>query len=454
MARSAPKPYRLRRLLTLLMWVAAALIAAPFLLLGLALDRSPAFALRPAASPASVNDAAQWLRQLDPRSAPFQVLPSTAPPLLPAPALQTLAQDAAQRLLGAGVDVQLLAGQARGGLSLPLSSTPAARWLPRRWAEGLWLNVRAIWTEDPRRGLPTLQQLRIGALPLPVGQQALSAAIELAGLRPGWQRLRSVAQTVEHVSFTPTGLGVQLLPALTLAERLRQQWLPGIDIQQLHRHHEALAQDLARQAAEKTLPTQAPLPLSAVLGPALATAQRLTPPGSGPAAASQAYRLALLAVTLYAFQVQPAWLAPDRAWTPLPQRPVVLRGRHDHALHYLLSATLVMGADPALADTLGLYKELADAGDRRGSGFSFDDIAADKAGTALGLRARHQPQLLAQLLPLMVDDVFLMPSVEGLPTALTAAQFEARFGSSDSPAFQAQMAEVERRIQALQLLGR
>lgn len=458
MALPSALPLRKRSMLTAaLRWAAvlvAGLLAVPAIVLWAVLDASPVFTDHQGASPASVHAAAQWLKRLDPRATPFQVLPGNTPSVLPAAALQALAQDAAQRLLGAGADVRLMAGQARVGLSLPLTATPAARWLPRRWCESLWLNVRTHWVESPQRGLPELQQLRVGALPLPVGPQAWNVALRLGGMPTAWQRLRTAAQTVEHVSFTPQGLGVQLLPALTLAERLREQWLPGVDIQQLHRHHEALARELARQAAEPGPSPQAPVPLNAVLGPALANANRLSPAAWGDAARAQAYRLAVLTVTLYAFQVQPGWFAPDQAWSNLPKRQVVLRGRHDHALHYLLSATLVMGADRSLADALGTYKELADAGDPRGSGFSFDDIAADKAGAALGFRALHQPQRLAQLLPLMVDDVFLMPAVDGLPTGLTAAQFEERFGSTDSPRFQAQMAEVERRIQALQLLGR
>jgi hypothetical protein len=52
----------------------------------------------------------------------------------------------------------------------------------------------------------------------------------------------------------------------------------------------------------------------------------------------------------------------------------------------------------------------------------------------------------------MIDDVFIMPAVEGLPSGLSAAQFEARFGQVESPAYRAMLAEVERRVAAVPLL--
>ena len=40
---------------------------------------------------------------------------------------------------------------------------------------------------------------------------------------------------------------------------------------------------------------------------------------------------------------------------------------------------------PRLSDVIGLYKEIEDS--RGGSGFSFNDIAADRAGTRFGEKA-------------------------------------------------------------------
>jgi hypothetical protein len=140
---------------------------------------------------------------------------------------------------------------------------------------------------------------------------------------------------------------------------------------------------------------------------------------------------------------------------PLPsQHTVELGGRHDHALHFLLSALLAQGGHPLLADAVGLYKELSDVGDPRGSGFSFDDLAADRAGTEFGRLSRQAPLQLVQRLPQLRSDAFLMPSVQGLPGPLNAQQLKDQLGGVGSPRYQAWMAEVERRVQALPMLGR
>ena len=68
-----------------------------------------------------------------------------------------------------------------------------------------------------------------------------------------------------------------------------------------------------------------------------------------------------------------------------PPQNVTLDGREDFAKHFIVSAAIAAFADTALADAIGLYKEIDDA--RYGSGFSFNDIAADRAGTKFGEKA-------------------------------------------------------------------
>ncbi|MCK6479959.1 MAG: hypothetical protein L6R43_07360 [Planctomycetes bacterium] len=57
-----------------------------------------------------------------------------------------------------------------------------------------------------------------------------------------------------------------------------------------------------------------------------------------------------------------------------------LRGRNDHALHFLVSAAFARALGGAAAETLGLSKEMMDAMKVKGSGLSFADLAADYAG--------------------------------------------------------------------------
>lgn len=81
-----------------------------------------------------------------------------------------------------------------------------------------------------------------------------------------------------------------------------------------------------------------------------------------------------------------AALAPEaRAWPPARRHVVTLAGRSDLPQHFTISAVLAATAGSPLSDVVGLYKELDDA--RHGSGFSFNDLAADRAGTRLGALA-------------------------------------------------------------------
>ncbi len=64
-----------------------------------------------------------------------------------------------------------------------------------------------------------------------------------------------------------------------------------------------------------------------------------------------------------------------------PHWRTLLRGRADLRLHFVYAAALQVLAEEGLSYALGELKELLDA-NRGGSGFSFADLAADRAGTA------------------------------------------------------------------------
>jgi hypothetical protein len=76
-------------------------------------------------------------------------------------------------------------------------------------------------------------------------------------------------------------------------------------------------------------------------------------------------------------------------------RKVTLNGRTDSPQHFTISAALAAHAGSPLSDAIGLYKEVDDS--RRGSGFSFNDLAADRAGTRFGDLATRSPASARQL---------------------------------------------------------
>lgn len=129
-----------------------------------------------------------------------------------------------------------------------------------------------------------------------------------------------------------------------------------------------------------------------------------------------------------------------------------LGGRTDLAQHFLISAALAARGDGVLSDAVGLYKEISDG--LRGSGFSFTDLAADRAGTRFGEIASRSPGdalALQRHMAAGVPDRELLPPVADLPEHLDWATFEQRYGNAESAAFQEIARDIERRIDALSL---
>ena len=137
---------------------------------------------------------------------------------------------------------------------------------------------------------------------------------------------------------------------------------------------------------------------------------------------------------------------------PLRKGGLRLAGRVDFAQHFTLSAFIAATGGEGLSDLAGLYKELRDA--RDGSGFSFNDLAADRAGSRLGetsTRSVRQARRVQGLLAGSKDPGVFFPRVNDLPEFMHQAEFERRFGGVGTPAYKAMVAKIEARIAALPL---
>ncbi len=123
-----------------------------------------------------------------------------------------------------------------------------------------------------------------------------------------------------------------------------------------------------------------------------------------------------------------------------------MRGRRDLAQHYVVSAHLTIALGRASAEAAGLAKEIIDS--QRGSGFSFADLAANKAGIRLAMELTGQRLSLEHLAEtFQVQDY--MPVVEGLPEGLSSEDFSKRFGSHQEDQFAAILEEINGRISRL-----
>jgi hypothetical protein len=146
-------------------------------------------------------------------------------------------------------------------------------------------------------------------------------------------------------------------------------------------------------------------------------------------------------------QVLPQMKARPR---PVPHQ-VLLSQRDDFAKHFIVSAALAASAGSPLADAVGLYKEIADS--RGGSGFSFNDIAADRAGSRFGEYAANiaTAKILAQKVGTGISERDLMPMTQDLPEFMPEAEFKRRFGGVGGEKYNRMAAEIERRVAALPL---
>lgn len=214
--------------------------------------------------------------------------------------------------------------------------------------------------------------------------------------------------------------------------------------------------DAAHYYLQRLLETTAQSPkgsspeLRSYLGPLFTLAQQRSAQGD----AVVENQLALLTLAGYlgnwrfAQALDSAASATAKKNTPPPK--VLLAGRDDLRRHFVISVGLHLLTAQGLTAAIGELKELLDAGPGR-SGFSFADLAADRAGSALARSASDpkQAQQLQRLLAASADEANFFPSLEGLPEDLSQHEFEARFGSVDSPSYLQLLQEIDRRLAQL-----
>jgi hypothetical protein len=195
------------------------------------------------------------------------------------------------------------------------------------------------------------------------------------------------------------------------------------------------------------------LPPSASLAELLVPMMALAAERSATSSPADENRAALIAMTIYVNGWNPAMVVPDaRDWPRAHRRSLRLAGRHDLAQHFIVSAVIAAATGTPVAAAAGVYKELNDA--RDGSGFSFSDIAADRAGERFGALATQSDQSARQMHQRTVAglrDPDVMPSIAGLVDNMTEAEFQRRFGGVGSVTYNNVIDDITRRVMALEL---
>ena len=407
----------MRRLITGLAAALLVVLLALAALLFIAIDRQPLVERSTVISPIAVAQARQLLSRHDPRQ---QASGEIATVAIPANLIDEGVNYLAGRYLrGRGAFV--LTGEAgEFRVTLPIVGQH-------------YLNFRA--SLRPADGMPGVDQASLGSLPVPgpLVDALIARAVAVAGLSREWQ---IATRSIQQLAIDPASATVSVTYAWEpqILDHARAIALSPEEIRQLRAARLALAALLSHRAPG------AIVSLAEILDATLPHAS--DPVGHGRAVlfvlASQLARVDLA-----------AFVPAARAWPRIRWVRITLAGRHDLAQHFVISATLAAWSGEPVADAIGLYKELDDA--RRGSGFSFVDLAADRAGTRFGEILARNPGRLAEQLASGLSEHDLLPSLGDLPEYLDAERFRREYESPNSPRFKAMTRDIENRLSSLPL---
>ncbi len=409
-------------------FILGVIVIAPLALamaLYLVFDSAPAIQRAAEISPANIERAKRILAQNDPR----RLKPGVRRTIRVGEAdLDLAANYLARQYAEGGARVELKPSRAVLSASLRVPALPYPA----------YLNVRTELAEAA--ALPRIEFLDLGRVrvPGPVAQWLMPRLLQIVLPEAD---LSAFAGVIEKIALREERAFLTYTWQSDLPGKVRAVLVPPEDRERLHAYHERLTAVSRSVVASRPSLVEFLVPLFAF---ALERSE------NGDVVAEN--RAVLLLLALHVNGRELGKIVPDaRAW-PQPRKNVIqLDGRADLAKHFIVSAALAAKAGGPLADAVGLYKELADA--REGSGFSFNDLAADRAGTRFGEHAADPgtARALQQRLRAGVVERDLIPITADLPEFMPEREFVRRFGGVDAPAYKKMTAEIERRIAALPL---
>lgn len=411
----------MKRLLTWLTFLALGLLLAFGGLLVAASDSAPLVTRGATIAPTSVDQARRLFTANDPRwLARGDERQMAIPAALIDEAVNYLAS---RRLHGRGA-LALAEETAEVRLTVRLVATPVAR----------FVNLRATVREA--EGEPRIDSAFVGSVPIPAAllEFALVSAVRASGYEREWTLAR---RAIRRLAFEPAreSVVVSYVWEPAILEGARAIALNPDDLERLRTAQTTLAALLDHYA------TSAKVPLPGVLKAMMATSS---------AEPHAERRAALLVLATYLAEARLRDIVPEARNWPRPRLvKLTLLKRYDSAQHFAVSAALAAWAGEPVANAIGVYKELDDA--RYGTGFSFADLAADRAGTRFGELVAGNAGRLDLALAGDLADADLAPVLSDLPEYLYLPEFERRFGGPGNPAYLREVAEIERRLAGLPL---
>lgn len=135
------------------------------------------------------------------------------------------------------------------------------------------------------------------------------------------------------------------------------------------------------------------------------------------------------------------------------RQKVTLLNRVDLQQHFMYSVALQLFSNTKASDAIGELKEFLDS-NPGGSGFSFADLMADRAGTRLAKLATSSEASALRVQDLLsadIDEEDIMPNVTGIPEGIPASVFNINYRDVDSVEYKKMIAILDDRLANLAL---
>jgi hypothetical protein len=337
----------------------------------------------------------------------------------------------------------------RGAVLFEASDTARIRASLRLPLVRRWLNAEASARARVDEGRVSIREprLRIGpwsapALILDPLAPALALAVQLE--RPLRPLLRSVHEARVEPGAASATYGRIDVPRGLVASLV---WGEGAG--------EALRDAVAEQVRGILAAAQAAPAGDARLARSYEDAFRRAQARSAGASAVAENRAAILALGIVLGSAHVATFAGDvadageRALAARLRTGTTAHGRADWTRHFAVSGALTVLSAVAPSDAAGLLKEELDADG--GSGFSFGDLLADRAGTTFAERATRSEEAAVVVQQRVVAGFRLddyLPPGSGLPENIPDAELRSRYGGVGGPLYRQYAEEIERRLAA------
>lgn len=359
-----------------------------------------------------------------------------------------------QEELNLVLDYALVSLDARMGAQVALNVESAkiqvCMELPGRLS-GKYVNLAARLSFKGRQ--TTITCMKLGKLPVPVFWVNPAIALGYPFFKPtAW--FKTVGEVIDSIRVIEPGdrkVSLEFQWDRGVAKRFQNQARDLILSPSERNRIRFYSVEIARISHSFNKPT---LSVSAYFQPLFATALERSRAGEPPGPENRAL---VFSLTLYVMNWSEKILTGDPGEAALPKaarQTLTLVGRSDLTQHFLISAAIAAGSNSGLSSIVGVFKEMEDS--RGGTGFSFADLAADRAGIAfakLAVADSDQARALQISMARIRRESEFMPPIDHLPEGIMELEFKHTYHDLNSREYALVEAEITRRIEGCKIHG-